>query len=226
MDRIQRRQISARPFLRPEKFFVLHRKHSDSVRVGAGERGKCHGFDVGDIHGTATGNLFFLFHGISLFFINISTIQYLRLNGNIIGSSYVYEVNGPFELEKRRSSLGDDLLLGFIPIFVWRQFHHTHFTGFMLEEEIGRSLWGSTSKMKTFSTPTFCLTSTFGGRGNNSIESNSLRGTPSFKFLSAKLWTWPVKKNNFDCQTYKMRETLKWEKIHSLLNRLRFKIFK
>jgi hypothetical protein len=25
------------------------------------------------------------------------------------------------------------------------EYHYTHFTGFMLEEEIGASLWGSTS---------------------------------------------------------------------------------
>ncbi len=71
MDRIRRREISARPFLRPEKFSILHTINSDSVRFDAGERGKCHEFDIGDIHGTATGNLFFLFRGsgASLFFI-------------------------------------------------------------------------------------------------------------------------------------------------------------
>jgi hypothetical protein len=53
----------ARPFLRPEKFFVFHPRHSDSVRVGGGERGKRHGFDIGDIHGTAAGNLFHFFRG-------------------------------------------------------------------------------------------------------------------------------------------------------------------
>ncbi len=63
MDRIRRRQIGARPLLRPEKIWFWHKRHSDSVRVGASERGKCHEFDVGEIHSTATGNLFFLFHG-------------------------------------------------------------------------------------------------------------------------------------------------------------------
>jgi hypothetical protein len=63
MDRIRRRQIVARPFLRPEKFLILQRINSDSVRFGAGERGKRHGFDVGDIHGTTAGNLFLLIHG-------------------------------------------------------------------------------------------------------------------------------------------------------------------
>ena len=32
-------------------------------RFGGGERRKRHGFNVGEIHGTATGNLFFLIHG-------------------------------------------------------------------------------------------------------------------------------------------------------------------
>jgi hypothetical protein len=63
MDRIQRRQIGTRPFLRPAQFFVDHIYHSNSVRFGACERGKRHGFDVWDIYGPAAGNLFFLVHG-------------------------------------------------------------------------------------------------------------------------------------------------------------------
>ena len=63
MDRIRRRQIGARPFLRPAQLFVYHIWISNSVRIGGGERRKRHGFIVGDIHGTATGNLFFLLHG-------------------------------------------------------------------------------------------------------------------------------------------------------------------
>ena len=67
MDRIQRRQIDARPFLRPAQFFVFQLRsfssNSNSVRIGGGERGKRHEFDVGDIHGTATGNLFLLIYG-------------------------------------------------------------------------------------------------------------------------------------------------------------------
>jgi hypothetical protein len=69
MDWIRRRQICARPFLRPEKLYILQRINSDPVRFGDGERGKCHGFDVGDLHGTATGNLFFLFRGNGASFI-------------------------------------------------------------------------------------------------------------------------------------------------------------
>jgi hypothetical protein len=63
MDRIRRRQIAARPFPRTEKFSFCQKKNSDSVRFGAGERGKRHEFDIGEIHGPATGNLFFLFRG-------------------------------------------------------------------------------------------------------------------------------------------------------------------
>jgi hypothetical protein len=62
MDRIRRHQISARPFLRPEKKSFQHNWNSYSVRSGAGKRGKRHEFDIGEIHGTATGNLFLLFH--------------------------------------------------------------------------------------------------------------------------------------------------------------------
>ena len=68
MDRIRRRQIGARPFLRPAQFNIFHTIHSNSVRIGGGERGKRHGLDFGQIHGTATGNLFFLLHGTGAIF--------------------------------------------------------------------------------------------------------------------------------------------------------------
>ncbi len=63
MDRIQRRQIGVRPFLRSAEYQVQHNWNSNSVRFGAGERGKRHEFNNGEIHGTATGNLFFFIHG-------------------------------------------------------------------------------------------------------------------------------------------------------------------
>ena len=47
MDRIRRRQIGARPFLRSTEFFVFRSWNSNSVRIGGGERGKRHGFNVG-----------------------------------------------------------------------------------------------------------------------------------------------------------------------------------
>jgi hypothetical protein len=62
MDRIQRHKIGACPFLRPALFSVFF-QWNYSVRIDASERGKRHEFNVGDIHGTATGNLFFLIHG-------------------------------------------------------------------------------------------------------------------------------------------------------------------
>jgi hypothetical protein len=53
--------------------------------------------------------------------------------------------------------------------------HHTHFTGFMLEEEIGAALWGSTSKMNvdTKHFRPFCLMSTRNFH-ENSFTSNSI----------------------------------------------------
>ena len=67
MDRIHRRQISAGSFLRPEKFFILHKINSDSVRFGQIERRKCHESNIRDIHSTTSGNLFLLVHGIGGF---------------------------------------------------------------------------------------------------------------------------------------------------------------
>jgi hypothetical protein len=62
MDRIRRRQIDARPFLRPAGKFSVY-TWNNSVRFGGGERGKRHEFEVGDIHGPTTGNLLLLVHG-------------------------------------------------------------------------------------------------------------------------------------------------------------------
>ena len=119
MDRIRRRQIGARPFLRPAEFFVFRSWNSNSVRIGGGERGKRHEFNVGDIHGTATGNLFFLVHGNGAIFpAASSSVQlsvFLYCNGDQIGLGLVEEANiqsvdSPVdaELEKRRSSLAGD----------------------------------------------------------------------------------------------------------------------
>jgi hypothetical protein len=122
MDRIQRRQIDAHPFLRSTEFFVFHAKHSNSVRFGAGERGKRHEFNVGDIHGTATGNLFFLVHGTGVFssFIiscSVSNFSFFERGSNREGLCSrgkhrwsMESVDSPIdaELKKWRSNLDGD----------------------------------------------------------------------------------------------------------------------
>ena len=59
MDRVRRRQIDARPFLRPAgKFqFTPGIIPFDLAVVNEGNARKRHEFDVGDIHGPTTGNL-------------------------------------------------------------------------------------------------------------------------------------------------------------------------
>ena len=143
MDRLRRRQIDARPFLRPAQFFVFHMGNSNSVWIGAGERGKRHGFDVGDIHGTATGNLFFLVHGNGAIFpAASSSVQlsvFLYCNGDQIGLGLVEEANiqsvdSPVdaELEKRRSSLAGDTWKWPVNrgVFVWQHLPLQSFHGF------------------------------------------------------------------------------------------------
>jgi hypothetical protein len=62
MDRIRRRQISARLFLRPEKQFSI-RICKDFIRFGIGERGQRHGFSIWNIHCAAKRNLLLLIRG-------------------------------------------------------------------------------------------------------------------------------------------------------------------
>ncbi len=125
MDRIQRRQIGSRPFLRTAQFSVFHNWNSDSVQFGAGERGKRHEFDVRDIHGTATGNLFFLVYGtggISSFIIScwVWSWSWIKRGSNRDGCCWrgkhghwsIKSVDSPVDakFEKRRPSLGGDCL--------------------------------------------------------------------------------------------------------------------
>ncbi len=125
MDRIRRRQIDARPFLRPAQFRFLRNEHSNSVRIGGGERGKRHEFNVGDIHGTATGNLFFLVHRTGaiasfIIFCFFRSFSLFERGSNRVGICFrvkhrqwsIQSVDSPVdaEFEKRRSSLGGDLL--------------------------------------------------------------------------------------------------------------------
>jgi hypothetical protein len=103
------------------------------------------------------GIYFFSFAGVARMFLSSSShvdfYSYLFLNGNIIGSSYVAEFNGPvyqYSPMSFQSTLklkkGDQVW-----VQIWYRDdsssylqdngnHFTHFTGFMLEEEIAASL--------------------------------------------------------------------------------------
>ena len=136
MDRIlRRRQIGARPFLRPAQWFIFHNWNSNSIRFGTGERGKCDEFDVWDIQGTANGNFFFLVHGtcrfssfniFRLFKIwSLSERGSYRFGFGLRGKHRRWSKQSVYapvdaEFEKRRSSLGGDLLHNNRGVFVWR----------------------------------------------------------------------------------------------------------
>ncbi len=62
MDRIRRRQIPSRPFLRPEEFYIWNQWDPNPVRFGVGEWRKRHEFNFGSFHGAAYGNLFLFLH--------------------------------------------------------------------------------------------------------------------------------------------------------------------
>ncbi len=147
MDRIQRRQISSCPFLRPAQFFAYHIFHSDSVRFGGGERGKRHEFINGEIHGTATRNLFFLLHGsgaISNFIISCFYRSWylLERGSNRIELDWRVQhrrwtkkyVDSPVDakLEIGWSSLAGDLLLVIRGFFVWQQWTPDSFHGLVV----------------------------------------------------------------------------------------------
>ena len=148
MDRIHRRQIGARPFLRPAQFFVLRTWNSNSVQFGEGERGKRHEFINGDIHGTATGNLFFLVHGTggissfiifclftswSLFELGSNRDEYSwRFKHRRWSEKTVVDRSIDSKLEKRRSSFRGDFGWGNVNrgVFVWQQWPQHSFYGF------------------------------------------------------------------------------------------------
>ena len=144
MDRIQRRQISSCPFLRPAQFFAYHIFHSDSVPIGDGERGKRHEFDVGDIYGTATGNLFFLLHGsgaiprfiISCWFRSWSLFKRgfnrIELDWRVKHRRWTKKyVDSPVDTELKigRSNLVEYWLLVIRGFFVWQQWTLDSFHG-------------------------------------------------------------------------------------------------
>jgi hypothetical protein len=102
------------------------------------------------------GIYYFSFTGLARLFSSSSYVDfwsYLYLNGNYIGSSRVIENNvpvnqvSPFTLQSTLSlNKGDQLWVeivystGSSSYLYDNNAHHTHFTGFMLEEEIGASL--------------------------------------------------------------------------------------
>jgi hypothetical protein len=101
------------------------------------------------------GIYFFSFAGVARLSYSVSVDFNIRvyLNGNIIGSSSVREGNGPvsqFSPFSIQSTLnlktGDRVWVGIqysadsSSYLYDDKYHHTHFTGFMLEEEIVASL--------------------------------------------------------------------------------------
>jgi hypothetical protein len=103
------------------------------------------------------GIYFFSFTGVARIYSSSSAwlASYLHLNGNRIGSSYVYESivgpvsqYSPFTLQLTLNlKTGDQVWVTILYIngsssflFDSIDYHHTLFTGFMLEEEIAESL--------------------------------------------------------------------------------------
>ena len=100
------------------------------------------------------GIYFFSFAGVA--YLESSSLawfySFLYLNGNSIGSSFVYEDNGPvlryspltlqstLNLEKGDRVWVQITYLGSFSYLYDDRDHYIHFTGFMLEEEIVASL--------------------------------------------------------------------------------------
>jgi hypothetical protein len=94
----------------------------------------------------------FSFTGLASLYTSSYLSSYFSLNGNRIGGSKVQESNGPvyqYYMITHQSTLnlktGDQLWVeisysGDSSLFDISNVHYTHFTGFMLEEEIGASL--------------------------------------------------------------------------------------
>jgi hypothetical protein len=104
------------------------------------------------------GIYFFSFTGVGRLFSSSSYVaffSFLYLNGNLIASSFVQEKNSPVDqwspmtLQstlslKKGDQLWVEILYSTAPSLSFLNdnyyYHQTHFTGFMLEEEIGASL--------------------------------------------------------------------------------------
>jgi hypothetical protein len=125
--------------------------------------------------------------------------------------------------------------------------HFTHFTGFMLEEEIVASLWGfgfNIQNPQNHRRNEILVRGILRGRGRKCIRLLFIKG---LEFLYQN-WTVDVitlteytnqvskfylqnsryykQKTNFDCQIENKREVLKWEEIHLPLIHLRIGICK
>ena len=157
MDRICRRQIGARPFLRTAQYAIFHKWNSNSVGCGGGERGKRHGFNVGYIHGTATGNLFLLVHGngeFSRIIISclVRSFSLFERGSDRVGlcwrCKHVADQETPLTVQSTLNLKSGDQIWAAIDyghleasLIDYYNAHYTHFTGFMLEEDIVASLW-------------------------------------------------------------------------------------
>jgi hypothetical protein len=102
------------------------------------------------------GIYFFSFAGVAELYSSSSSVlfsSFLYLNGHIIGSSYVQEINtpvyqySPLSLQsmlnlKKGDQVWVEILYNGSDSYLEDDsiFHYTHFTGIMLEEEIGASL--------------------------------------------------------------------------------------
>ena len=156
MDRIRRRQIGTRSFLRSTQFFfIFHSFHSNSFRFSTIERWKRHAFDVGNIHGITTRIYSFPFTGLWHFPLGFLLVQFavgLYLNfiqigmglvdeGNVVAYQYSpLTVQSTLNFEIRWSSL---VTVNFVvggEFLIDNGAHYIHFTGFVLEEEIVASL--------------------------------------------------------------------------------------
>jgi hypothetical protein len=144
VDRICRRQISARLFLRPEKQFSI-RICKDSVRFGIGKRGQRHGFSIRNIHCTTKWNLLLLIRGTcatfsfgNVRFVGSFSLRERASDRNCLRDSGEHsrrdvESVDPAvdaELKNRRSSLGADRfhdpvdsLRQRIPLHSFHRFH-------------------------------------------------------------------------------------------------------
>ena len=156
MGRKRRRQISNRSFLRSTQFFFIFQSfHSNSFWFGAIERWKM-SCDVGNIHGITTRIYSFPFTGLWHFPLGFLLVQFavgLYLNFIQIGMGLVDEGNAvayqysPLTLQSTLNFEIRSLSLCTVDLAVGGEYlidndaHYTHFTGFVLQEDIVASLW-------------------------------------------------------------------------------------